>query len=246
RSDPTYVPLSLCLFILVIGGVVLSAEGFVFRHMEISRLTSDSRRFLLAHFSFKDGLMMGIIGVIVGAVLIHPAVAKALEDLSEQQNTWVHASGDPVSQLCVRFLSDDWLGLSHVSTIYIEPETGTFEVYVFFVDPGDKSPDCPKPAETTPAHQRTLADGKGVTSTDPMRWQDIKFPGLTLVKVRIETTPASATKVKYGFEVVIYNIVLPVIGILVATYGALNLAFAGSMVPVKKKYRKGSMYQDSH
>jgi hypothetical protein len=246
RSDPTYVPIGLCLFILVLGGVILSVEGFIFRHMEISRLTNDSRRFLLAHFSYKDGLMMGIIGLVVGIILIQPFVARALEDLSAQENTWVHAQNDPVSQLCVRFLSDDWLGLSHVSTVYVQPENGSFEVFVFFVPADDKSPDCPDPAAVKPEHSRSKSPvDNRVSALDPMRWQDIKFPGFVLVKMLLKTEVQSSTRVTYGFEVAIYNIVLPVIGILVAVYGALNLAFAGSMVPVKKRYEKTSMYRDT-
>lgn len=119
---PFYLPVNAFIYFVLLMGVVIAAESFYFRTLEIRFAESASSKYYMAKRFVRRAIVIIVICVIVIIILWVPFILNAMEEASSTSGT--------VSTV-VKFNNKDPLGLSIVDRITIT-STGK-EANVYFV-----------------------------------------------------------------------------------------------------------------
>jgi hypothetical protein len=220
--------------ILLVGGILLSIEAFVFKGKEIGKVESNSKRYLIARYSMRDAAWLAVLAFTIGAILVLPPVKTLFNDLSAQNKT------DSIyGYKCVNYPSMDWLGLSQVIEVWARPTEGSADVYLLTKADGDRY--CVN-REGDQVLNLALAKGTATTIA-PFSYQ-LNTPDLQEFTVIIHPLASKEVMVDYGLKVRVLDIVLPTLGALVLVYGLINGAFAAIAYNAKKRFSEGSIFRD--
>ncbi|MCQ5376149.1 MAG: hypothetical protein NO474_06095 [Methanomassiliicoccales archaeon] len=118
---PFYLPINSFIYFLLLMGVIIAAESFYFRTLEIRFARSTSSKSLMAKRFIRRGII--IIGICVAVIIILkvPFIYNAFENAMSASGT--------VSSVA-EFNNKDHLGLIAVNRITIESDGNAANVYV--------------------------------------------------------------------------------------------------------------------
>lgn len=235
RLSPLYLPIGWSLLVLMGGGILLTAESFLFKRAEILRTDSESGKYVISKYAMRDSLIMGVIALVIGVVLVLPAVKSALNDVSSRDR-----SEDIYGSKCIYFPSRDWLGLSEVVSIYVQPASGSVEAYLLYRSDADRF--CVDKQGDAVLGLALNNGSTRATASDPLVYP-VAVKGFREMTLIIRSTAPRPLPVEYGLGVRILDIVLPTLGALVLVYGLLNLGFAAALHPARKRFAGGSIYR---
>lgn len=118
---PFYLPINSFIYFVLLMGVVIGAESFAFRVLEIRFAQSASSKYYMAKKFTRRALIIIVISVIVIILLWVPFISNTIEDT-------LSTSGDITS--VKDFGNKDPLGLTAVNSITITSTGKTANVYV--------------------------------------------------------------------------------------------------------------------
>ncbi|MEM2944040.1 MAG: hypothetical protein QW083_00545 [Methanomassiliicoccales archaeon] len=118
---PFYLPINSFIYFLLLMGVIIGAESFYFRSLEIRLVKSMSSKAYMAKRFIRRSVLIIVICVAVIAVLRVPFIFNAIEGA-------LSTSGTVSSTL--EFMNKDNLGLISVNRITIESQGNAANVYV--------------------------------------------------------------------------------------------------------------------
>ncbi|MGD0056586.1 MAG: hypothetical protein ABSB83_01870 [Methanomassiliicoccales archaeon] len=118
---PFYLPINSFIYFVLLMGVIIGAESFVFRVLEIRFAQSPSSKYYMAKKFTRRALVIILISAIVVIILWIPFISKTIDDT-------LSTSGDITS--VKEFNNKDPLGLTAVNDITISSAGKTANVYV--------------------------------------------------------------------------------------------------------------------
>ncbi len=118
---PFYLPVNSFIYFVLIMGLIVGAESFFFRVIEIRLAKSASSKYFMAKRFTRRSILIILICVIVIAILWVPFISHALEETLSTNGT--------VSSV-VQFSNKDPLGLTGVNKVTMTSSGKTANVYV--------------------------------------------------------------------------------------------------------------------
>jgi len=118
---PFYLPINSFIYFVLLMGVVIGAESFAFRVLEIRFAQSTSSKYYMAKKFTRRSLVIILITIIVIAILWVPFISETIEDTL--------STSDSIASV-KEFNNKDPLGLTAVDGITITSSGKTANVYV--------------------------------------------------------------------------------------------------------------------
>ncbi|MBM4237485.1 MAG: hypothetical protein FJ151_03260, partial [Euryarchaeota archaeon] len=118
---PFYLPVNSFIYFVLIMGIIVGVESFIFRVIEIRLAKSASSKYFMAKRFTRRSLLIILICAIVIVILWVPFISHALEETLSTNGT--------VSSV-VQFSNKDPLGLTGINKVTITSSGKTANVYV--------------------------------------------------------------------------------------------------------------------
>jgi len=160
---PFYLPINSFIYFVLLMGVVIGAESFVFRVLDIRFAKSASSKYYMAKKFTRRALIIIIVSVIVVVILWVPFINDAMEDTLSTSGTVASVKD---------FTNKDPLGLATVDAITFTSSGKTANVYVV----SENSYDLYKNNMTLLSAHRLNTNDYAVSASHPTVTFD--FPGV--------------------------------------------------------------------
>jgi len=223
---PFYIPVSSFLYFVIIMLLVLNIESIGFRMIEIFYNPSESRKYLMIKNSLRRAIIIGAVSAVLVVFLILPQVNQALsnalsytKELSEK-NSAIYVS------------SQDHFGMVEVSSITIR---SSYHMNVYILSAGDY--------KLYKAGDKSVFSRRLNFNTDPYSGivfspQTTGFEEYYIVMESAEPGAIATCKIdRRPLPHLMDKTAIILIGFIIT-----NFAWAGYLMPLKKKYAKLSIY----
>jgi plasmid maintenance system killer protein len=229
-----YLPLDAFAAVLVLILLVICLESFFFRVMEIRFARSSSARHLMAKNSIRRALVVAVISAVVTMVLMTPPILSALQDATTQTEALTRDSE-------VAFWSTDPLALQQ--RIEIEASAPkTVEVYIVDAEDYEQYNGSLTQMYLLKLNKDNYVvtgqdeGGGAVTIAIPdadhrqfrLVLNDLENPGTIATVVIVKTLSSYFTGI---------------IALLILVLTIANVAWMVYLMPIERKYSKGSIYK---
>lgn len=223
-----YLPIDDFAAVIVLLILVVSLESFFFRTMEIKFARSSSAKHLMAKNSIRASLMVAIVAAIVALVLVAPPILTTIQDSTSK--TSVLSADAPVT-----FWSRDPLALQTMVEVEVSA-ANTVEVYLVGGDVYDQyEGDISLMSAYSINKDNCEVDGEiiiEIPKTDHEKY--------VLVLNDFEN-PGSAATVTIVRDV--SDMFTGIISILTIAIIGANIAWIAYLMPISRKYSRGSIYK---
>jgi hypothetical protein len=231
RIKPTlYLPLDSFAAIMVLVILVVCIESFFFRIMEIRFARSSSAKHLMAKNSIRAAITVAIAAGVVVVMLMAPPVLSAIQDATS--NTSVLSAEEPVS-----FWSRDPLALQEMVQVEV---TAVNTVEVYLVDAG-----------VYDAYNGTLSQmfilrinkNEADYVVDDEIVIDVPEAVHTqyVLVLNDAANPGSVASVTILRDV--SGIFTGIVSLLALAIVVANIAWIAYLMPIERKYSRGSIYK---
>jgi len=229
--DPFLLPFDKLLGFLAIMSLILMAEGFIFRFMQLHICKSDSTKYIMATNSIRRELITIIVAAIIAIVLLYPGMVTEVE-----RSIAYH--GTATFQEPGLFQSKDPLALSTVTSVSIHCVKPAY-VYVLseflynqYKDMGDNE------LRAHAINSEVLADHDLQVDLEDFGYANyyvlvygLNASGDATASAEFTLHPALSYSVR---------IMLPIACIIAV---AMNAVFVEYLIPQRKKCRRKSIYK---
>ncbi len=229
-----YLPLDAFAAILMLILLVICLESFFFRVMEIRFARSSSARHLMAKNSIRRAILVTIVSAVVTVVLMTPPVLSALQDATTQTEALTRDS-------VVEFWSTDPLALQQRTEVRASAPS-TVEIYIVDAEVYDMYNGSLTQMYLLKLNKVTYEivgadEGGGVVTIDIPEAEHRQFR-LVLNDLENPGTIATVVIVKDLSEYFTGIIALMALVLAIA-----NVAWIVYLLPIERKYSKGSIYK---
>jgi hypothetical protein len=231
---PFYLPINSFIYFILLMTLVMVAEGFVFKLLEIRLLHSPSAIYYIAKKAVRRGLIVIAVAAAVIFLLWTPFMSEAIENSFNQKQTLNNTNSTTASVFFV-FYDRDPLGLGAVDRITVTSVNGPARVYLvseknYLLYSTDLSQLIPYRINS----QDYIADDQLTIPVNPL-----PYGKYYLI---LDTVRSDASSV----DVVIHKAIsstflsyVPFFALLfIGTFGA----WTAYMLPMKRKYAVGAIY----
>jgi hypothetical protein len=223
-----YLPLDQFAAVMALLLLVVCAESFFFRMMEIRFARSSSAKHLMAKNSITRSILLAAVGAIITIVLMVPPVLAVTEDAAERTGT--ATSAEPYS-----FWSRDPLALQRVSGLEV---TSSDSVEVYLVD-----------EVTYEEHKDSIGDMYFLRlNRDDYQLAgslsiDVPVMEHTLLYVVVNDLSSPGAAVTLTLVKDTSEMFTGIVALIALAFVIANIAWAGYLIPIERKYSQGSIYK---
>lgn len=225
-----YLPLDSFAAVMVLLLLVVCVESFFFRIMEIRFARSSSAKHLMAKNSIRTSIMIAAVAGVVAILLMTPPVLSAIQDVTSR--TSVLSADEPIT-----FWSRDPLALQEMVEVRVTA-VNTVEVYLVNGDLYDEDSwtlsqmfiyRINKNAADYIVDDEVVIDIPEATHTKyVLILNDLENPGSVATVTILRDVSGTLTGI----------VSLLALAIVVA-----NIAWMAYLMPIERKYSKGSIYK---
>jgi hypothetical protein len=224
--DPLFLPFELYFFIIALMLLVVVAEGFFFKFFGIKWAKSDSEKFLMAKDYMKKGIIIIILAIVIIA-LVNIMAPMADENIDNTESVVVKGMYN------ITFSSRDAFDLTGVKAITLTSD-GNIPLDVYILREKDH--------RTEEYNRRlNLADDQSRNIVSLHYEREEILPHDTYV-IYINSHGQNAS-VTYTIESVVSPTLVPIIMIFLGIFAIINAVWVISLLPMKKRYEKTSIYE---
>lgn len=232
---PFYLPLNSFIYFVLLMGLIILVESYVFRALEMRLIKSASTKFYICKMGIRRAMFGVVICVVVILLLWLPFVHVAVEETLATEGSLANTH-DVAATSVVGFYDRDPLGISAVSEIDVTANGGTARVYVV-------------------SEQNFKNHGSDVTKLAVYRvntYQYIVNQQLTIdvgelpfgkYYLVLDTRISTATSVDYTITSAMSPTFLSYVPMFALFFAIANLAWIVYLTPLKKRYAEGAIYR---
>ena len=223
-----YLPLDDFAAVIVLLLLVVSVESFFFRIMEIKFARSSSAKHLMAKNSIRKAVMVAIVAAVVAIVLVAPPILNAIQDSTSR--TSVLSADNPVT-----FWSRDPLAFQQMVEVEVSA-ANTVEVYLVEGDVYDQYGGVVEQMFVYRINRDNYEVDGDITIDVPDT--DHNEYVLVLNDFMSEGSAATVTIVRD-----VSDMFTGIISILTVAIVGANIAWIVYLMPIERKYSRGSIYK---
>ncbi len=227
---PFYLPINSFIYFVLLMGVVIGAESFVFRVLEIRLAQSASSKYYMAKKFTRRALAIIIVSVIVVIILWVPFITNAIEDTLSTSGTVASVKD---------FTNKDPLGLVTVDSIEFTSTGKTANVYVV----SESSYDQYKNNLTSLSSHRLNIGDYSISASHPTI--DYDFPDMAYATfyMVVEDLGGSPTPISYTLVKTMsptFMIYVPIFALMFIVVYAVAIVYLEILM---KKHAAGAIYR---
>jgi magnesium-transporting ATPase (P-type) len=227
---PFYLPINSFVYFLLLMGVIIGAESFYFRTLEMKFARSMSSKSLMAKRFIRRSVI--IIGICVAVIIILkvPFIYNTFEDAMSTSGT--------VSSV-VEFNNKDHLGLISVNWITIESDGNAANVYVVS---SDYYSTYASDLETLKLHRINYRD-YSVDASNPtiaFNFPDAKYDTFYIVVQHLDDDPSPLTYTLHRNISSIFLDYVPLFALIFIVVYAIAIVYLSTL---RKRYAGESIYR---
>ena len=231
---PFYLPINSFIYFILLMGLIMVVEGFVFKMLEMRLLQSPSTIYYIAKKAIRRGLVVIAVAAVVIFLLWTPFISQAIENSFNQKESLTNTNSTTASAF-IAFYDRDPLGLEAVDKITVTSINGPARVYlVSEKNYLNYSDDLSQLIPYRINSQEYIADDQLTIPLNPL-----PYGKYYLI---LDTVRSDASAVNVVIHKAISSTFLsyvPFFALLfIGTYGA----WMAYMWPMKRKYSSGAIY----
>lgn len=223
-----YLPLDDFAAVMVLLILVVSVESFFFRMMEIKFARSSSAKHLMAKNSIRTALMVAAIAAVVVIVLVAPPILTTIQDSTSK--TSILTADSPVT-----FWSRDPLALQRMVEIEVSA-ANPVEVYLVDGDVYDQYGGAINQTYVMRINRDNFVVDNDIVIDVPKTDH-----GKYVLVLNDFDSPGSAATVTIVRD--ISDMFTGIISVLTIAIVGANIAWIAYLIPIERKYSRGSIYK---
>jgi hypothetical protein len=232
---PFYLPVNSFIFFVLLMGLIIVVESFIFRALEMRFIKSASTKFYICKMGIRSAIVAIIICVIVILVLWLPFIHTAIEDATATNGTLVNTGSTSATQY-YSFTDRDPLGLTSVSEIQINSNGGEARVYLvseqYFNDHKDD-------LNALATYRINTYD----YVANPSLTIDVGTLSYGVYYLVLDTEHSDATSVSYTINSAISPTFLSYVPLYAMLYAVAYAGWMVYLIPLKRMYSEAAIYR---
>lgn len=232
---PFYLPLNSFLYFVLLMGLIILLESYIFRVLEMRLIKSDSTKFYICKVGIRRAMIGFAVCVVVILLLWLPFVHSAIENTLVTKGS-LSNNHSVAATSSVSFFDRDPLGISAVSKIKVKANGGAARVYVV----SEKNFEEHRGSVTSLAVYRVNTDQFIFEREGVIELGELPFGKYYIV---LDTQLSTATSVDYTVVRSISPTFLSFVPFFALLFALANLAWIIYLTPLKKKYAEGAIYR---
>jgi hypothetical protein len=219
---PFFLPLDSIILLVSIIAFALIVESIFFRAMEIFYAKESSTKHIMTSNSIRKSIGIIIVSAIIFTLLFTPRFVSTIEnEISIQENDlWVNAT-----DISRDFSSEDALGLTKVSDVIIEVETGEVNVTL-------------RQKDGIAIHQISITQGNSTLFNIEKSIDTYQ----ELILIINNTAGSGGSEVNYTIKSHLSFVFVGIIPILAVFFIIINIVWLAFLFPLKKRYAPRSIF----
>jgi len=224
---PFYLPINSFIYFVLLMALIFSAEGFVFKTLEMRFSRSHSTKYYMAKIAVRRSLVIVLVAAVVLLIFWTPPVTKGIEDVLSKSGTVTGVAS---------FYNEDPLGLTTTDRVTLTAVDGTARVYV-----------------VSEKHYRVYSHDMDMLSYFRINGQDdladptisFDFPrsDYSLYYIVIDHRYSNATAVTYTLHQNLSSTFIEFVPLFALLFIITNLGWIFYLIPMKRRYAAGAIYR---
>ena len=228
-SPRLFIPLDTFSAIVVLLLLIICIESFFFRILEIRFARSSSARHLMAKNSIRRAIVIAIVSAVLAIILTVPTVLGAVENSTNKEFSLTPIDSE------ASFYSSDPFSWTSIHSVRV---TSSKLIQIYLVDDADfQLHEGDLSALYT---HRLNTNSFAVNHTQTIITPTGVYTKLHLVLNDMENLGTGATAV---LERTLSNTITGIVGLLMISFVAANLAWVAYLMPIERKYSVSSIYR---
>ena len=218
---PFYLPLNSFLYFLLIMGLVISVEGFIFRGMEMKFSKSISSKYYMSKMAQRRSVVIILVCFLLFLAMALPYIPNATEDLLSEENSTANTA---------EFSNKDPLGMLSVTNIVLS-STEEVEVYIVSDTNYELYSGNVEMLRLHRINSEYVIDGT----------LDFEFPAIDPGRFHIIVNGDGA-EATFVLERNVSQTFLSFFPLMMLLYVIVNTGWFLYLIPIKREYSKGAIY----